>query len=101
MVVQRYPEFEHGDKITVSGKLGKPENTGSFNYQNYLLKDGIYFTASYPKIELLGKDKNNILHWLIALKKDLSEISGKLSRCRTPLSQMAYFWAINQDFPMI
>ena len=77
MVVQRYPEFEHGDKITVSGKLGKPENTGSFNYQNYLLKDGIYFTASYPKIELLGKDKNNILHWLIALKKGFERNIGQ------------------------
>ena len=67
VAVKRYPEFEHGDKITVSGKLEKPENTGSFNYRNHLLKDGIYFTVSYPKIELLGKDKNNILHWLVAL----------------------------------
>lgn len=77
VVAQRYPEFEHGDKITVSGKLEKPENTGSFNYQNYLLKDGIYFTVSYPKIELLGKDKNNILHWLIALKKGFERNIGQ------------------------
>lgn len=77
VVVKRYPEFEHGDKITVSGKLVKPENTGSFNYQNYLLKDGIYFSVSYPKIELLGKDKNNILHWLIALKKGFERNIGQ------------------------
>ena len=77
VAVKRYPEFEHGDKITVSGKLEKPENTGSFNYQNYLLKDGIYFTVSYPKIELLGKDKNNILHWLIALKKRFEQNIGQ------------------------
>lgn len=66
---KRYPEFEYGDKVVISGDLENPQNNGRFNYRNYLLKDGIYFTASYPEIELLDKNHGGVLHNLISFKR--------------------------------
>jgi hypothetical protein len=58
--------FKYGDKINFSGILKKPENFLTdqgkvFDYVNYLKKDGILYTMSYPKIQVLSHDNGNIL----------------------------------------
>lgn len=63
-------EFVYGDKIKVEGKLAKPENfetdTGkTFDYINYLRKDGIYYVMSYPKIEVLSSGHGNFLREIL------------------------------------
>lgn len=57
-----YPKIKYGDVLSVSGRLDKPENfitdTGKeFNYKNYLKKESIYYTMSFVKIEVIGKDQ--------------------------------------------
>ncbi len=64
------PEFVYGDEIKVEGKLAKPENfetdTGkTFDYINYLRKDGIYYVMSYPKIEVLSSGHGNFLREIL------------------------------------
>ncbi len=47
-----FPKYEYGQKISVTGVLDVPDfKDGSFDYQTYLAKSGIYTTMSYPKIE--------------------------------------------------
>lgn len=61
LITHRYPEFEYGDRLRITGQLSAPENIQDFNYKNYLLKDGIYSTMFYPEIELIEKNQGNIL----------------------------------------
>lgn len=52
---RKYPEYQYGDKLEITGKLKMPsEDIDSFNYKDYLKKDGIYYVMSFPKIELIG-----------------------------------------------
>lgn len=53
-----YPEFSYGDRIVVSGELARPENFTTdigkeFDYENYLKKDGIFYTMSFVDTELV------------------------------------------------
>ncbi len=59
LTVPSYPVFNYGDKVVATGKLARPENfeTDSgktFDYQNYLAKDNIYYQMSRPKVELVS-----------------------------------------------
>ncbi|MEK7186856.1 MAG: ComEC/Rec2 family competence protein, partial [Patescibacteria group bacterium] len=61
-----YSPIEYGDKINVSGKLQEPEliegdNGRIFNYPQYLAKDGIYYTVSFAKVEIISNGHGN---WL-------------------------------------
>ena len=54
VTAQRYPEYYYLDTIKITGKLKTPIVFDSFNYKNYLMKDGIYSVMDFPKIELLS-----------------------------------------------
>lgn len=51
----RYPEYRYLDKVKLTGKLETPAVNDTFNYKNYLMKDGIYSVMGFPKISVLGK----------------------------------------------
>ena len=51
----RYPEYQYGDKLKITGKLETPQNFADFNYQDYLAKEGIYSIIFSPRIELLKR----------------------------------------------
>ena len=71
---QRYPEYEYGDVVFVSGTLKEPENFNGFNYRGYLAKDNIYFLMQNPSIELKEKSKGNIVAaTLFNIKKSFEE----------------------------
>jgi competence protein ComEC len=60
----RYLEYEYGQEVLLKGKLIAPFNfkgTGgrTFDYINFLLKDGIYFEMKKPTIEIVGDDGGN------------------------------------------
>ena len=62
----RYSEYEYGQKLKIKGKLSQPFNFKSnggrtFDYIDYLLKDGIYFVMKKPKIEVLENDNGNFI----------------------------------------
>ena len=77
--INRYPEYQYGDKLKITGKLETPqvfedfnyrafkegedeeENKVFFDYKDYLAKDGIYSIVNFPKIELIGSGFGNPL----------------------------------------
>lgn len=75
LVADRFPEFEYGDKVSVSGTLETPENFLNengieFDYISYLKKDGIYFLMYRPDILKIGDgDKSFLVSTLYKIKK--------------------------------
>ncbi len=53
LIVPRYPSYEYGDVLLVTGKLETPHELDGFDYKGYLANQGIYSTMLYPKIEIL------------------------------------------------
>lgn len=58
--------FKYGDAINFTGKLKKPDNFltdegKTFDYINYLRKDGILYLASYPQIQIIKEGDGNII----------------------------------------
>jgi competence protein ComEC len=68
----RYPEFEYGEKIKITGILKEPESFSGFDYKNYLLKNGILVEIDFPKIEKLKENFGN------PIKRELIHLKGKL-----------------------
>jgi competence protein ComEC len=59
-------DFKYGDAINFTGKLKKPENFQTdqgktFDYVNYLRKDGILYTMGYPQIQIVGEGNGNMI----------------------------------------
>lgn len=57
----KYPAYQYGDKLKVSGKIQAPQVFEDFNYQGYLAKDGIYSVMYFPEIEFVGKDDQSLV----------------------------------------
>jgi competence protein ComEC len=74
IIVRRYPEFEYGEEVKISGVLKEPEAKNSFNWKNYLLKDGILAEMDFPEIEKTGKNfGNSMKKFSIFLRKKIEE----------------------------
>ncbi len=57
-------DYKYGDEINFTGKLKKPDNFmtdegKTFDYINYLRKDGILYTMSYPQIKIISEGNGN------------------------------------------
>lgn len=64
LIADRFPEFQYGDKIKVSGKLDLPKNFENnngteFDYISYLSKDKIHFLIYRPNIKKLEDNNGN------------------------------------------
>ena len=56
--------LEYGDMISFKGKFqegSKRRNYGGFNYKNYLKSENVYGTIKADKVNILEKDKGNLL----------------------------------------
>jgi competence protein ComEC len=67
--------FKYGDEINFAGKLKKPENFltdqgKTFDYVNYLRKDGIFYTMSYPQIEIVSRGHGNFVQSFLFSAKE-------------------------------
>ena len=67
--------YKYGDEIKFSGMLEKPDNFETdqgktFDYINYLKKDGIYFLMKNPKIEILSHGHGNFLKSILFAAKE-------------------------------
>jgi len=62
ITTNRYPEYQYGDELKITGKLKSPTELGDFDYPGYLAKDGIYSVIYWPEIELLEKDQGNLVY---------------------------------------
>jgi competence protein ComEC len=71
----RYGEYNFGDKVRLTGKLSSPRNFGSnggrtFDYIDYLGKDGIYYEFKKAHVEILKKaDASSISGMLFNFKR--------------------------------
>jgi competence protein ComEC len=78
VTANRYPEYQYGDKLKITGKLAGPQEYQSFNYKNYLLKDRILAVMNFPEVELVEKNQGNFLKKiLISFKQKLEESLNK------------------------
>ena len=59
VTVNKYPLYQYGDLLKISGKLQLPDNPEGFNYQEYLKKDGINYVMSWPKVQLTGHNQGS------------------------------------------
>lgn len=66
----RYPEYQYGDKLKITGKLESPPIFEDFNYRDYLRKDGIYSQMSWPEIEVIGSGHGNLIYKILFSFKD-------------------------------
>ncbi|TET83778.1 MAG: ComEC family competence protein, partial [Candidatus Nealsonbacteria bacterium] len=56
VTTNRYPEYQYGDKLKITGNLKTPLEFEDFNYKDYLAKDGIYSVVYWPEIEILDRE---------------------------------------------
>lgn len=74
VTANRYPEYQYGDRLKITGKLESPPVFEGFNYREYLTKEGIYSVMSWPKIELEGSDFGNpIMKFLFSFKNKFQD----------------------------
>ncbi len=65
ITADRYPEYEYGDMVSVSGKLELPENFETyeggptFDYISYLSKDDIRYVIKRTQVKFLGENHAN------------------------------------------
>jgi competence protein ComEC len=80
LFVPRYPTYEYGDVLKVTGKLETPPQLDDFDYKDYLSQQGIYSTMSYPKdIEILERGKGEKpLEWVYWLRNRLFQTLAKV-----------------------
>ena len=67
--LRRYPEYQIGDEVKISGLLSKPENYSEFDYVSYLSRDDIFSVMSFPLIEKVGEGKGSKLRLILARTK--------------------------------
>lgn len=54
VVVARYPEFGVGERLSLSGTLTVPLNSGGFDYRGYLARQGVFSYMAFPRVLSLG-----------------------------------------------
>ena len=69
-----FPEYDYGDKLRIGGTIKKPGMIDSFDYEGYLLKDGISAYMSFPNIELVQKNQGKtIMSFILSFKKKINQ----------------------------
>ena len=77
--MSRYPTYNYGDVLLVTGELETPPQLDDFDYRGYLAHQGIYTTMLYPGIEILDSGQGfEPLEWVYSLR-------GRLSRSMTEI----------------
>ena len=93
VTTDRYLDYEYGERLELNGKIAVPFNFKSnggrsFDYVDYLLKDGIYFEMKKPKITIVARDTGSFINknlfklkqgFLNNLKKVLGEPHSALA----------------------
>ena len=79
LFVPRYPTYEYGDALLVTGKLETPPQLDGFNYKDYLAHLGIHSTMLYPKIEIMERGKGfKPLVWVYSLRNHLYQTMAEI-----------------------
>ena len=74
VTVPRYPEYDYGDLVSITGELQTPPRLDDFDYKGYLAHQGIYTTIYYPKIEVLEEGHGSkLMAWIYDLRGSLAQ----------------------------
>ena len=69
-VHQKYPRYEYGDVLAISGTLKTPSDEEDFSYKNYLSRYEIYGILHYGKVEKIAHNpESEFLSWLYQQKQ--------------------------------
>jgi len=79
----RFPEWQNGDHVLVSGKLQKPRNivatsSQAFDYSAYLAKDGVHYEMYLPAIKLISRPSFGLAPLVNYLRSRLLDVIGKV-----------------------
>lgn len=78
LFVPRYPAYQYGDVLGVTGRPETPPQLNDFDYKGYLAQQGIYTTVAYPKIEVLERGKGSkLLEMVYSLRSRLAETMAR------------------------
>ena len=55
------PFFRYGDRLLLEGRLDRPPIFETFDYRDYLARQGIHLSMVSPKVELQAQDQGNPL----------------------------------------
>jgi len=70
----RYPAYEYGDVLRVTGELATPPQLDDFDYRGYLEHRGVHATMLYPQIEVLDTGWGfKPLAWVYAVRGRLAQ----------------------------
>ena len=73
--VGRYPEYEYGDVLKISGKIEEPFVSEEFSYKDYLSRFDTYAVMRFPKIEKIGSGQGSpVKTSLLSLKHKFQEV---------------------------
>ncbi len=92
VTINQNNDLKYGDLINFSGKLEKPENFmtdqgKTFDYVNYLRKDGVLYVMDYPKVELVSRGNGNKIKSALFAAKDsfLKKINSAIPKPESTL----------------
>ncbi|MBN1160467.1 MAG: DNA internalization-related competence protein ComEC/Rec2 [Dehalococcoidales bacterium] len=73
VTVPRYPEYDYGDFLHITGEVQTPPRLGDFDYKGYLAHQGIYTTLYYPRVQVLEDGHGfPLLAWIYDLRQDMA-----------------------------
>lgn len=83
VTAERYPQYQLGDRVLVSGKIHLPENfitdqKKTFDYQKYLARDGIYYQMFKPSLSLVSHHTQGLRGELLGIKNYLLKVLGQI-----------------------
>ena len=55
----RPAEFHYGDRVRVTGELNTPPEFATFNYADFLARQGVYSMIDRPRVNVLERDQGN------------------------------------------
>ena len=79
LFVPRYPAYNYGDALLVTGMLETPAQLDDFDYRDYLAHQEIYSTMLYPEIQVLDTGAGSKpLQWIYSVRNRLSQTLAKV-----------------------
>lgn len=76
-----YPRYNYGDKLKINCTLLEPKNfvDSSFNYRQYLARQGIWSICGSPKVNLISSGQGNkIMSAVLWLKQKVGDKAAEL-----------------------
>jgi competence protein ComEC len=71
---RREPYFRYGDRLRLQGRLASPPVFDTFDYRDYLARQGIHLTMAFPTIDLLAEGQGSWWReWVYSVRGRLSE----------------------------